>query len=75
MFGIQSQATAPALATETSALASAGLFAETDAGDYQRVQRVRARRATGFLTRPTTVSNLLISATFMEPAERLLRRP
>ena len=52
-----------------------GLFAEADVGEYQRVQRVRGKKATAFLSRASTKSNLLIGATFILPVERILSGP
>ena len=60
------------LTAEASSVVATGLFQETEANDYQRVQRVRARRATTFTERETTKSNLITAATFALPIEEVL---
>ena len=48
---------------------------EPDSGQYQKMQRKRAKRASEFLKRPTTLSNLVISAFMITPIEKILFRP
>ena len=75
--GTTESTTASALAVvtaEKSALEALGL-SETSAGQYQRVQRVRAKKATAFVQRTATLSNLITSAISLAPIEGVLPQP
>lgn len=60
-----------AVSKDVALLAQAGL-SEADTNQFQRLQRVRAKRATGFVTRPSTPTNLITSVVFLKPVEHIL---
>lgn len=57
----------------TATAASLGLPADSD--EYRKEMRVRSKRASMFLQRPTTVPNLLISTHFIYEIEQILSGP
>lgn len=70
--GSKSQTTA--LTSELQIVSGLGV-AETDAAQYQRIQRVRTKRATSFVERPLTIPHLIISAIMLGPVEGILSGP
>lgn len=62
---------APFSAVDVTATA-ASLGLPTDSDEYRREMRVRSKRASMFLQRPTTMPNLLISTHFIYEIEQIL---
>lgn len=58
----------------SSALATLGV-AEMDPLHYQRVQRVRSKKATEWIERPLTLQSLTIAAFFLAPLEKVMWGP
>lgn len=62
-------------ASSESAMLLTGVLSETGQLDFQKVQRTRAKKATTWLERPTTETNLLTAAVMIRPLERVMLGP